>query len=62
MEVVSNYNKEDQNYEENESVTKPTGLHLRKLESRYMEEQREIEENHLTKTTPMVIKQYIILL
>ena len=39
--------REDQNYDENEGATEPTGVHLRKLEQGYMKEQREIEENHL---------------
>ena len=30
-------NSENQNYEENESPIKPTGVYLRKLEQRYME-------------------------
>ena len=39
--------KEDQNYVGNEEATKPTGVHLRKLEQGYMNKQRELEENHL---------------
>ena len=35
---------EDQNYKENERSTKPTGVYLRRLEQRYMGEQKEIEE------------------
>ena len=38
---------EDQNYVGNEGATKPTGVHLRKLEQGCMEEQRDVEENHL---------------
>ena len=34
---------EDQNYEESERSIKPTGVYLRGLEQRYMEEQKEIE-------------------
>ena len=38
------HDKEDQNYEENERSIKPTGVYRRRLEQRYMEEQKEIEE------------------
>ena len=37
-------NSEDQNYEENERLIKPTGVFLRRLEQRYMGEKMEIEE------------------
>ena len=36
--------RENQNYEENERSIKPTGVYLRRLEERYMEERKEIEE------------------
>ena len=39
--------REDQNYEENKRATKPTRVHLRKLEQGYIKEQKEVEENHL---------------
>ena len=39
-------NREDQNYVGNERTTKPTGIHLRKLEQSYMKKQREVEEKH----------------
>ena len=39
--------REDQNYVGNKGATKPTGVHLRKLEQGYMNKQRELEENHL---------------
>ena len=35
---------EDQKYEESERSVKPTGVQLRILEQRYMEEQKQIEE------------------
>ena len=35
---------EDQKYEESERSVKPTGVQLRNLEQRYMEEQKQIEE------------------
>ena len=54
---------EDQIYKENKRAIRPTELHLRKLKWKYMEKQRELEENHLAyKTTPMDFKQYIFLL
>ena len=40
--------REDQNKEENERLIKPTGLYLRRLKQRYMEEQNEIEEINQT--------------
>ena len=48
------YGREDKNYEENEGASKPTGVHQRKLEQRYMKKKRGIEDNHLT--------QYILLI
>ena len=39
--------KERQIYEENKEATRPTGVHLRKLEQEYMKEQTEVKENHL---------------
>ena len=36
-------NELDQNYEENERSIKPMKVYLRRLEPRYMEEQKEIE-------------------
>ena len=44
--------REDQNYEENKGTTKPTGLHLIKLEQCYMGEHREVEKNHLAQQLP----------
>ena len=46
---------EDQNYVGNEGATKPTGVHLRKLEQGYMKEQRGVEENHLAQQPPWLI-------
>ena len=40
------------NYEEKEGATRPTGVHLGKLEYRYIDKQREIEEKHLTQQPP----------
>ena len=40
--------REDQNYEENQRSIKTMGVYLRKLEQRYMEEQKEIEEMNQT--------------
>ena len=40
--------RDDRNYEENVKETKPTGLFLRRLEQRYVEEQKEIEEKKQT--------------
>ena len=39
---------EDQNYRENERLIKPTGVHLGRLEQRYMVEKKEIEEINQT--------------
>ena len=39
--------REDQNYKENKEATKPTGVHIRKLEQSYMKKKRKVEENHL---------------
>ena len=41
-------NSKDQNYEENERWIKPMGLYLRKLEQRYMEEEKYIEDMNQT--------------
>ena len=41
-------NRKDQKYEENKAVTKPTEIHMRKLEQGYFKEQKDVEENHLT--------------
>ena len=41
--------RENQNYEENERSIKPTGVHMRRLEQRYMREQMEIEEMNQTR-------------
>ena len=47
--------REDQNYEENERSIKPTGVYLRRLEQRYMEDQKEIEEmNQIQQPTWLV--------
>ena len=48
-------NRENQNYEENERATRSTEVHLRKLEQRYLEEQRDIGKPPST-TASMVIK------
>ena len=40
--------REDQIYEENERSRKHTGVYLRTLEERYMEEQKEIGEMNQT--------------
>ena len=45
--LVTLDNTEDYNYEENEKVTRPVGVHYRLLEQRYMEEQKEIEKNNM---------------
>ena len=45
-------NSEDQNYEENERSIKPTGVYLKRLEQRYIEEQKKIEEMNQTQQTP----------
>ena len=45
-------NSEDQNYEENERSIKPMGVYLRKLEQRYIEDQKEIEELNQTQQLP----------
>ena len=39
--------REGLNYEENKGATRPTEVHLRKLEQRYIKEQRAVKENHL---------------
>ena len=52
---VSKYPREDQNCKGNEGITKPTGVHLRKLEQSYMREQRYLEENHLAQPPPQLI-------
>ena len=41
-------NREDQNYEDNERSIKSTGVYLRRMEQRYLEEQKEIEEMNQT--------------
>ena len=50
--------REDQNYGRNEGSTKPIGVHLRKLEQEYINEQREPPGT----TTPMANKQFKLLL
>ena len=40
-------NNKDQNYKENERSIKPTAVYLRRLEQKYMGEQKEIEEMNL---------------
>ena len=44
--------QENQNYEENEGLTRLTEVHLKKLKQIYMKEQREIEENYLAQQPP----------
>ena len=51
--------REDQNYER---TTKPTGVYLRKLEQRFMKEQREVEEKPSSTTTPIADKESTLLL
>ena len=46
---------EDQYYEENKRVTKPTGVHFRKLNQGYIKEQRKVEENHLPQLLPWLL-------
>ena len=48
--------QKDQNYEENEGATRSTEVNLRKLEQRWMKEQKDRREPHGT-TASMVIKQ-----
>ena len=43
------------NYEENERSIKPKGMYLRKLERRYMEEQKEIEKMNQTQQPPWFV-------
>ena len=51
--------REDQNYEENERSIKPSGVYLRKLEQRYMEKQKEIEEINQSQQPPCLIKNIL---
>ena len=41
--------REDQIYKENEGATIPMGVHLRKLDQRYIKEESKIEKNRLAK-------------
>ena len=43
---------EDQKYEDSERSLKPTGVQLRNLERRYMEEQKQIVEMNQTQQPP----------
>ena len=52
-------NREDQNYEENERSIKPTGVYLRRLEQRYIEEQKEIEERNQTQQPPWLVNSIL---
>ena len=52
IETLTLNDKEDQNYEENERSIKPTDVYPRRLEQRYMEEQKEIEETNQTQQPP----------
>ena len=54
--------REDQNYEENEGSTKPTGVYLRKMEKEYMKEAERSEREPPGTTAPIVIKQYTLLI
>ena len=40
-------NMEDHNYEENEKIIRPVGVHCRILEQKYMEKWKEIEKNNM---------------
>ena len=46
---------EDQKYEDSERSVKPTGVQLRNLERRYMEEQKQIVEMNQTQQPPWMI-------
>ena len=51
--------RENQNYEENERSIKPTGVHMRRLEQRYMREQMEIEEMNQTQPPPWLVNNIL---
>ena len=51
--------REDQIYKENKGITRLTGVRLRKLEQRYVKEQRDRKVVHGT-IALMVIKQYLL--
>ena len=56
IETLNTLNdREDQLYEENERSIKLTGMYLRRLEQRYVEEQKEIEEMNQTQQPPWLV-------
>ena len=57
--LIHRNSKDDQDYEENERSIKPTVVYVRRLEQRYMEEQKEREKNELDTVTTMVGKKHM---
>ena len=50
---------EDQSYEENERSIKPKRVYLRRLEQRYMGQQKEIEDMNQTQQPPWLVNNIL---